>query len=58
MTAPVKYGLLVAVVVFFVGYVTGMGGSLLPNLGFSALMGVFAGACFAFVQKYANRKQD
>ena len=48
---PIIYGLVVFGAIFFVGWVTGMGGSFLPNLGFSAMMGVLAGAMFALVQR-------
>ena len=40
------YGAVVTVAIFFVGWSTGMGGSILPNLLFSVLMGVFAAFCF------------
>ncbi|MCY4137718.1 MAG: hypothetical protein OXF56_05575, partial [Rhodobacteraceae bacterium] len=40
--------------VFFIGWSTGMGGSLLPNAGFSVLMGVFAGILYWLVQRYAK----
>ena len=48
---PIIYGAVVFAAIFFVGWITGMGGSFLPNLGFSALMGVFAGAIFFFLQR-------
>ena len=48
----IKYGLIVFACVFFVGWSTGMGGSWLPNLGFSALMGLMAG----FLMKLVKRK--
>ena len=51
MRHAIIYGCVVAVAVFFVGYTTGMGGSLVPNLVFSALMGVFAGAMFFFIKR-------
>ena len=52
---PLKYGLVVFAAIFFVGWSTGMGGSFLPNLGFSILMGILAGGCFLLVQKYTSR---
>ncbi|MGB0411215.1 MAG: hypothetical protein ACPGFA_06490 [Pikeienuella sp.] len=52
MTGAVKYGAVFAVAIFFIGLTTGMGGSLLPNLGFSLLMGAFAAILFTLVQKY------
>jgi len=58
MTQAAIYGAVVAAVVFFIGLTTGMGGALIPNLIFSALMGVFAAVLFAAVKKYANRSPD
>jgi hypothetical protein len=34
------YGIIVTLAVFFIGWTTGMGGDLVPNLIFSILMGV------------------
>ncbi len=51
---PFIYGAVTAGVIFFIGWSTGMGGSLLPNIGFSVLMGVFAGILYWLVQKYAK----
>lgn len=34
------YGIIVTLAVFFIGWITGMGGDLVPNLIFSILMGV------------------
>jgi hypothetical protein len=34
------YGIFVTLAVFFIGWITGMGGDLVPNLIFSMLMGV------------------
>ena len=48
---PLIYGAVVFAAIFFVGWITGMGGSFLPNLVFSAAMGVLAGVMFALVQK-------
>ena len=36
------YGAVVGVVIFFVGWSTGLGGSVLPNFIFSVLMGILA----------------
>ncbi len=52
------YGAVVAAAVFFIGFTTGMGGSLIADLIFSALMGVFAAVLFAAVKKYANRSRN
>jgi len=54
----VKYGGVAFVVIFFVGWITGMGGSLIPNLLFSALMGVFAGLLYLGAEKYFKRGKD
>ena len=48
---PIIYGAVVFAAIFFVGWITGMGGSFLPNLGFSALMGLLAGGIFFFLQR-------
>ena len=58
MRHAIIYGCVVAMAVFFVGYTTGMGGSLVPNLVFSALMGVLAAVLFTAVKKFANRSPD
>ena len=55
-SAAVKYGLVVAAALFVMGWLTGMGGSPLPNLLFSLAMGVFAAGLYALVQKFAARK--
>lgn len=54
MPQPVLYGLSVFACVFAVGWITGMGGSFWPNLGFSALMGALAAALFALVRRFAG----
>ena len=48
------YGVTTAGVVFFIGWTTGMGGSLVPNIGFSVLMGAFAALLFTLVVKYVR----
>ena len=57
MPQPLIYGAVVFVAIFFVGWITGMGGSFLPNLGFSLLMGVLAAVCFWLVLRFAGKKQ-
>ena len=52
------YGMVVAAAVFFVGFITGMGGSLIPNAIFSLAMGVLAAGAFYLVQRYGGRKGD
>ncbi len=54
LSSATKYGLVVFGAIFFVGWSTGMGGLFLPNLIFSALMGMLAGGLFALVQKYVS----
>ncbi|MCP5072597.1 MAG: hypothetical protein GY947_04785 [Rhodobacteraceae bacterium] len=46
-----KYGLIVALCVFFVGWSTGLGGSFIPNAFFAVLMGLFAGLLFGLVKR-------
>lgn len=58
MTPPLLYGLAVFAVALFVGWITGLGGAPLANLGFSALMGALAAFLFRAAQKQAKRKQD
>ena len=58
LTDPVKYGLIVFAAIFFVGWSTGMGGSFVPNLVFSILMGLLAGGLFAIVKKRFGKGQD
>ena len=55
MTQSAIYGVVVAVAVFFVGASTGMGGSLVPNLAFSALMGILAAVLFSFVTRLKRK---
>ncbi len=46
MRPAVTYGLITGAAVWFVGWITGMGGSFVPNLIFSVLIGFFAGGCY------------
>jgi hypothetical protein len=50
------YGAVVNAALFFVGWITGFGGSFWPNLGFSLLMGVFAAVCFVLAHRFAKAK--
>ena len=58
MRQPAIYGAVVAAALFFVGWSTGMGGSVLPNLLFSLVMGAFAALCFWAVKRFAGGKQE
>ena len=51
------YGATVFGAIFFVGWITGMGGSFVPNLLFGLAMGVLAAICFALVQRYGRPKE-
>lgn len=51
MPQHVIYGAVTAFAVFMVGWTTGMGGSFLPNLIFSLVMGAFAAILFRFVRR-------
>ena len=55
---PITYGAVVFAAIFFVGWITGMGGSPLPNFLFSLAMGVLAAVCFVLVQKYARGPKE
>lgn len=50
------YGVVVFAAIFFVGWVTGLGGSFIPNLGFSLFMGVFAAICFSLVTRFGKNR--
>ncbi len=56
LKSSAKYGLAVAAAVFIAGWATGMGGSLIPNIGFSILMGVFAAALYYLIQYFLGPK--
>ena len=48
------YGAVVFAGVFFVGWITGLGGSFFPNLVFSILMGLLAAICFSVFTRFGN----
>ena len=58
MPRAVTYGLIVFAAIWFVGWSTGMGGSFLPNLIFSVLMGLLAGGLFAIAGRLAKKRED
>ena len=58
LNAPTKYGFVVFAAIFAVGFITGMGGSILPNLIFSALMGLLAGGLFALAQRLTGNRNE
>ena len=49
------YGVVVALVIFFVGWSTGMGGTTLPNIAFSILMGILATFIIRVFTKLAKK---
>lgn len=49
--AALRYGFITFAAIFFVGFITGMGGSFIPNLVFSLFMGVFGGVCYLGAHK-------
>ena len=51
------YGAVTGVAVFAVGWITGMGGGLFPNLIFGALMGTFASLCFVLAVHFGSRNR-
>ena len=55
---PLIYGAVVFAAIFFVGWVTGMGGSFGPNLVYSLLVGGFAAICFWLMQRYGKRPEE
>ena len=58
MNPAQKYGLVTFGAIFFVGWITGLGGSLLPNLVFSALMGGLASVCYVIAAGLAQRNKE
>lgn len=57
MRQPILYGLVVFVCVWFVGWSTGMGGGLIANILFSALMGVLAAGLFILAKKFVGGRK-
>lgn len=51
------YGAVVAVVIFFVGWSTGLGGSVLPNFIFSVLMGILAMIIIRIFTKFTDKNK-
>ena len=51
------YGAVVGVVIFFVGWSTGLGGSVLPNFIFSVLMGILAMIIIRIFTKFAYKNK-
>lgn len=58
MIQPARYGVVVAAAVFFVGWITGMGGAIWPNVGFSLLMGFLAALLFAGILKIQGKGRE
>ncbi|MCO4823870.1 MAG: hypothetical protein KC451_03345 [Amylibacter sp.] len=52
----VFYGLAVFIVLFAIGYGTGVGGSFMVNLIASAVLGFSAAASFYLIRKYGGPK--
>lgn len=51
----ITYGIVVAIAIFFIGWITEMGGDLLPNIVFSVLMGLLA---IIAVRLFVKNKQN
>ena len=51
------YGVVVGAVIFFVGWSTGLGGSLLPNFIFSVLMGILAMIIIRIFTKFTDKNK-
>ena len=51
------YGAVVGVVIFFIGWSTGLGGSVLPNFIFSVLMGILAMVVIRVFTKFADKNK-
>jgi hypothetical protein len=53
----ILYGAVVGVVIFFVGWSTGLGGSLMPNFIFSVVMGILAMVVIRIFTKFADKNK-
>ena len=53
----ILYGAVVGVVIFFVGWSTGLGGSVLPNFIFSVLMGILAMIIIRIFTKFTDKNK-
>ena len=51
------YGAVVGVVIFFIGWSTGLGGSVLPNFIFSVLMGILAMIIIRIFTKFTDKNK-
>ena len=51
------YGAVVGVVIFFVGWSTGLGGSLMPNFIFSVVMGILEMVVIRIFTKFADKNK-
>ena len=51
------YGAVVGVVIFFVGWSTGLGGSVLPNFIFSVFMGILAMIIIRIFTKFTDKNK-
>ena len=51
------YGAVGGVVIFFVGWSTGLGGSVLPNFIFSVLMGILAMIIIRIFTKFTDKNK-
>ena len=51
------YGVVVGMVIFFVGWSTGLGGSLMPNFIFSVVMGILAMVVIRIFTKFADKNK-
>jgi hypothetical protein len=54
---PIFYGFTVFIVLFAIGYGTGVGGSFSVNLIGSALLAIAAGTSFWMMRKYGGPKE-
>ena len=53
----ILYGAVVGVVIFFVGWSTGLGGSLMPNFIFAVVMGILAMVVIRIFTKFADKNK-
>lgn len=58
MHPAIKYGAAAGAAVWFIGWITGLGGAFMTNLAFSCAMGAFASLCYLGALWLSGRSKD
>ena len=58
MHPAISYGLLTGGAVWFVGWITGLGGPFMTNLAFACAMGAFASLCYLGALWFSGQNKD